>query len=217
MGARISTGKDSKQDYKTPADFMASVVRRFGPITFDLAARDYNTQSPNYFAPCTGPEGPLPRDPKAVAMDSLEQPWAHMATSRFRREGSKGLLWLNPEFGDIPTWATKCKEESYHLGANILMLSPASVGSNWFCDLIAGYADVYLLKPRLSFIPGQLYNKDCMMAHYCYPEDRSFGPFRTPSMGPDGAFCSHLHRYISVWNWKTNVIEHVWSTPYIIR
>jgi hypothetical protein len=28
MGARISTGKDNKQDYATPADFMAAVANR---------------------------------------------------------------------------------------------------------------------------------------------------------------------------------------------
>ena len=48
MGARISTGKDNKQDYATPADFMAAVTARFGPIAFDLAAHAGNT-SPNGF------------------------------------------------------------------------------------------------------------------------------------------------------------------------
>ena len=98
MGARISTGLNSKQDYPTPDEFMAAVVDRFGPITFDLAAHAENTQSPNYFAPCTGPEGPLPRDPKAFGIDAFDHPWAYLTHHRFRREGWPGLLWLNCPF-----------------------------------------------------------------------------------------------------------------------
>jgi hypothetical protein len=93
-GARVSSGPDSKQDYKTQADLMAALVGRFGPITFDLAALAENTQSPNYFAPCTGPEGPLPFDPKAYAIDAFDQDWAKLSTNTFRRSGWSGLLWL---------------------------------------------------------------------------------------------------------------------------
>ncbi len=50
-GPRISSGTDSKQDYQTPAAFMAAVTKRFGAPIFDLAAHAGNTQSPNYFAP----------------------------------------------------------------------------------------------------------------------------------------------------------------------
>jgi hypothetical protein len=196
LGARVSSGKDSKQDYCTPADFMAAVVGRFGPITFDLAARDY-------FAPCTGPEGPLPFDPKAHGMDAFDHNWSQLSTNRFRRDGFMGLLWLNCEFNDIVTWAARCQEE-VRRNANILLLTPASVGANWFSNLIAGDADVYLLKPRLSFIPGQTYNKDCILSHYAPPDVRVTSPFGLPDMP------SLDRHYVAVWNWKTNVIEHKW-------
>lgn len=50
-GPRITTGVDSQQDQKTPADFMAAIARRFGPICFDLAAHVGNAQHERYFAP----------------------------------------------------------------------------------------------------------------------------------------------------------------------
>jgi hypothetical protein len=112
-GPRISTGADSKQDYRTPADFMAAVAKRFGPVTFDLAAHAGNAQHPLYFAPThfitsTGSKktGDLVEvrtknlDPSAAAFDSFAQDWRAAVTG--------GLGWLNPEFGDIAPWAEKC-------------------------------------------------------------------------------------------------------------
>lgn len=50
-GPRVTTGAESKQDYQTPGEFMAAVVQRFGPISFDLAAHAGNKQHARYFAP----------------------------------------------------------------------------------------------------------------------------------------------------------------------
>jgi hypothetical protein len=205
-GARISSGSDSKQDYQTPADFMAAVFARFGPITFDLAAHAGNAQSPHYFAPCTGPEGPMPFDAAAHNIDAFDHSWSYLSKSRFCREGFNGLLWLNCEFNDIVSWATRCGEEARR-GANILLLTPASVGANWFSDLIAPYADTYLLKPRLMFIPGQTYNKDCMLSHFVRPEVRSAGKFAVAG-APEGNV-----RSLEIWNWKKNKIEQQWTRP----
>jgi hypothetical protein len=183
---------------------MAAVVKRFGPITCDLAARDYNAQSPNYLAPCTGPEGPLPRDPHAYAIDSFDVDWARLSTFQFRREGYPGLLWLNPEFRDIAPWLTKCRMEASR-GANILALSPAAVGSNWFSNIVAWDADVYFLKPRLSFISGETYNKDCMLSHFVRPQYRSMGIYELKNCR------SQDHRYMMIWNWQTDTIECQWE------
>jgi hypothetical protein len=211
VGARISTGANSKQDYTTPDDFMEAVVHRFGPIAFDLAARADNARSPNYFAPVTGPEGPLPFDPKAHGMDTFDHSWAKVSCDdRFRRNelgmhGSKGLSWLNCEFDDIPKWSSRCRNEAI-LGANILLLTPAAVGSNWFIDNIAGpraQADVYLLKGRISFIPGKPYNKDCMLSHYySNPGDRE-GILRNNDCRPI--------RWMHVWDWKNDLILQSWA------
>ena len=197
MGARISTGPRNKQDYATPADFMAAVTGRFGPIAFDLAAHAGNAKSPHYFAPVTGPEGPLPFDPEAYAMDAFDHSWSHLSCSRCRNDGRKGLLWLNCEFNDIPRWAGRVKEESAK-GANILLLTPASVGTVWFDTLIASHANVYLLKGRIPFIPGEPYNKDCMLSHFVSPSDRDL---HSPAI----KFPS-----ICMWDWRKDNITHIW-------
>ena len=79
-------------------------------------------------------------------------------------------------------------------GANILSLTPASVGSVWFDTLVAAHANVYLLRPRISFIPGEPYNKDCMLAHFVSPSDRDGDTFP----------------FICTWHWKANEITHIW-------
>lgn len=207
-GARISTGPDSKQNYKTPGEFMEAVAKKFGPITFDLAATADNTQSPNYFAPVTGPDGPLPFDPKAFAMDAFDHPWSYLTSNRFRREGFKGLAWLNCEFGSIPEWACKCRDES-QAGGNILLLTPAALGANWFSKYIAKHADVYLLKPRIPFIPGKPFNRDCMLSHFVGPKTRSTGPYTVE--GTEGL---EDKRLIAIWNWQTGETTMQWTAQY---
>ena len=101
------------------------------------------------------------------------------------------------EFNDIPSWAERCRVESA-MGAEILLLTPAAVGSNWFSELVAGYADVYLLKGRLSFIPGQPYNKDCMLSHY-RPRATLLWSEKLEN------------RKICVWDWKCDRILYEWS------
>jgi len=166
-GPRVSTGTDSKQDYATDPAFIVAVEQRFGPIGFDLAAHAGNKKHPRYFAPrefvvTTGSKktGDLvvtrtPNvDPEAVALDALTQPWRDLRAD--------GLLWLNPEFSDITPWAQKCAAEQ----SNITMLVPAAVGSNWYRDHVAPFADVYLLNGRLCFDGANLFPKDCLLAHY---------------------------------------------------
>jgi len=49
-GPSVSTD-DSKQDYGTPWELIDAVTKRFGPISFDLAAHANNKKHPRYFAP----------------------------------------------------------------------------------------------------------------------------------------------------------------------
>jgi hypothetical protein len=207
MGARISTGPDSKQDYETPDDFMEAVEKRFGPIAFDLAAHAANKQSPNYFAPCTGPAGPMPRDVDAFGMDAFDHSWSLLSDSLFARKKEpqhrvRGLLWLNCEFNDTERWASRCCREAA-LGASILLLTPAAVGANWFRDKIAGHGDIYLLNGRLSFIPGQTYNKDCMLTHFYQSIEDRDATLATP-LGCSG-------QQICVWDWRNDLILHLWE------
>lgn len=206
-GPRVSSGKDSKQDYRTPADFMAAVAKCFGPVVFDLAAHAANAWHQRYYAPeflevqvdpttvlmgkfsdlaissiarlvSMGADSEEARaavdgainanvrgrarvpnhDLKAFAKDALKQDWAWLS-----KQDPIGWLWLNCEFSDCETWAAKCASEAER-GARILLLTPASVGSNWFANNIARTADVHLLNGRLCFDGVNPFPKDCMLS-----------------------------------------------------
>lgn len=87
-----------------------------------------------------------------VYWHSLAQDWNQYAD----------LLWLNPPYNNIRPWAEKCAESN----ANILLLVPASVGSNWFRDYVFARARVYLLNGRMSFDGKHPYPKDLILCHY---------------------------------------------------
>lgn len=134
----------SKQDYQTPADFISSVIGRFGELSFDLAASPENTQASLYFT---------------EKENGLVQDWSTL----------DGNLWLNPPYKDISPWARKCCLTT-HRNPNphqrILLLVPASVGSEWYRDYVEGEAYVLALNPRLSFDGKNSYPKDCILAVY---------------------------------------------------
>lgn len=146
-GPSVSSGKNSRQDYATPRDFIRAVEARFGRISWDLAA-DYT----NY----KGPEGRY----FDLEDDSLKQDWHKLG----------GLLWLNPPFKMLGPWIQKCSEE-WIKGAQILLLAPASVGSNWFAEYIHGKHHVLFLSPRLTFDGcSDPYPKDLMLIHFALPD-----------------------------------------------
>ncbi len=133
---------ESKQDYQTPDDLLAALTNRYGPLEIDLAAREDNKVAPV----CITPE-----------QDSLITPWPKDI-----------LAFLNPPFSDIKPWAKKCSEA----GARVIMLTPASVGSEWFAKYCFQKANVIILRPRFAFkgMPpnpktGKVdpYPKDCMI------------------------------------------------------
>ncbi len=134
----------SKQDYATPMPFIAAVERRFGPIVADLAASKENARCPVWYGTDT---------------DSLSMAWG--------REHPDGNLWLNPPFGDLAPWVEKCAEEARRRLGLILLLVPASIGSNWFADFVHRRAYVLALRPRLTFV-GQTdpFPRDLMLAVY---------------------------------------------------
>lgn len=128
----------SRQDYETPAEFIRAVEDRFGPLTVDLAATKQNAKAPEFL------------DEEA---NSLTVNW-----NKFN-----GLLWLNPPFNHIEIWAQKSRMHC-ELGARLLFLTPASVGSEWFQMHVLGRAMVLALSPRLSFDGKAPYPKDCMLS-----------------------------------------------------
>jgi phage N-6-adenine-methyltransferase len=177
MGARISSGSESKQDFATPWDLFRACEKKFGPIGFDLAAHDRNTKHERFFS---------------MKDDALKQDWHAIDDAQ-----DPPLLWLNPPFADIGPWAKKCAAE-HKLGAQILLLVPAAVGSNWFRDFVFPHAHVFALNGRVPFMPDKPtwgYPKDCMICHYGDWEQYGFG-----------AAALLLHRF-DVWSWKNDVTK----------
>jgi len=138
MNATTPRNKNqTKQDYETPDDFFGAVKKRF-PFIVDLAATPENAKCEAYYTP-------------------EENSWLYSWSVHY------GWLWLNPPFKNIRPWADKCYKES-QLGAKIVMLTPASVGSNWFKEICFGKCQVIFLNGRLTF-KGETkpYPKDCML------------------------------------------------------
>jgi len=130
---------ESKQDYGTPRNFIEAVEKRFGPIALDLAASADNAKAPKYFT---------------QADDALSQDWSKL----------DGLLWLNPPFADIAPWAKKCAA-SASVRTRIILLTPASIASNWYWDHVRANAIVYAISPRLTFEGTEdPYPKDLMIS-----------------------------------------------------
>jgi phage N-6-adenine-methyltransferase len=150
--ASFNRGK-SKQDYQTPPEFIRAVEKKFGKLVCDLAANEKTTQCQIWY-------GPDNRPGLDTAMDSLTMQW----------HKQQGNLWLNPPFDKISPWAMKCASES-KLGARILFLVPASVGSNWFADFVHDKAHIFFLNGRLQFVGAKdPYPKDCILAAFGFPK-----------------------------------------------
>ena len=141
----------SKQDFKTPSNFIGATLKKLNISSFawDLAADQFNAQSPfGYFD---------------IEQDSLTQDWGHLPTDQ------EGWLWLNPPFANILPWVAKAWHHSWVNGTKIAMLVPASVGSDWYKNYVDRKAFVLYLNGRLAFIPDKpnwLYPKDCMLILY---------------------------------------------------
>lgn len=149
----------SKQDYRTPQEFLGQVKKllKIDKFTFDFAADCYNYVSPSYYT---------------EQQDALVQDWSYTTTN--------GWGWLNPPYRKIEPWAAKCdfyNEPSYedlYDGERIAFLVPASVGSNWFKKYIYGKHLTLALNGRLAFIPDKpswLYPKDLMLVLFGLPWD----------------------------------------------
>lgn len=134
----------SKQDYRTPPDFLESVKRRLRieEFTFDLAADAGNTVADDFYT---------------EADDAIIQDWSR-----------DGWNWLNPPFADLEPWVAKASKEGLN-GAYVAMLVPASVGANWWREWVEPNSYVVYLNGRLAFIPDKpkwLYPKDLALLLY---------------------------------------------------
>jgi phage N-6-adenine-methyltransferase len=137
----------SEQSVSTPGNFLQAVHSRWGfdRFDYDLAAEIENAKAEHFFQ----------KEQDALAFD-----WTQI----------DGNLWLNPEFGDIDTWAKKCALSAPYIEGQIsrrriFFLTPASVGANWFAEWVWGRARVIALNGRLTFDGhDQAYPKDCCLS-----------------------------------------------------
>ena len=133
----------SKQDYETPTDLVRAIEDAFhASFTVDLAAHAGNAKVPNY----VGPGSPW-------GEDSLAVDWSLFP----------GDAWLNPPFSDIEPWAEKCATTVRR--GRIFLLTPASVGSNWYLAHVHGRAHVVAISPRVTFVgAADPYPKDLIVS-----------------------------------------------------
>lgn len=132
----------SKQDYGTPMALIDAVERRWDALRWDLAATEENAKAGEFYSP---------------SRDALS-PHCH-----WYFDIGDGIAWLNPPFADIEPWVAKCAAESA-FGLSIIVLTPASIGSEWFAAHCEGRAAVIGLRPRLTFEGCKdPYPKDCML------------------------------------------------------
>lgn len=154
-GARVSSGRDSKQDYETPEDIIWALKKFFNEdIEVDLAATPANNKAPIFITP---------------EENSLKVNWRE-------RFGSK-LCFLNPPFYEIAPWARKCSES----GCRILFLTPASVDSNWWDAYVHNIANVLFVKPRIKFVGAKdPYPKPCSISCYGFDDPRQLSQWYQP-------------------------------------
>lgn len=137
----------SRQDYETPPDFMHAVERRFGKVTFDLAASPHNAKAKQFFALENG-------------VNALMQDWRDPKLGKVR--------WLNPPFENLGDWASKCATECRWLPVWTLLLTPASIGSLWYARYVLRRAHVDGVS-RIKFVgETQSYPKDLSLSAYGY-------------------------------------------------
>lgn len=127
----------SRQDYETPWELIQA-VEHF--LDIDYFTTDLAATEKNS---------------KALywLRDSLDTDWSTL----------RGWCWLNPPFADIGPWVRKCFNTPQ---ANIALLVPASVGSEWFRCYVFNRARILALSPRISFDSKGPYPKDCILALY---------------------------------------------------
>jgi len=133
----------SEQVVATPKEFLDAVRNRLriDEFSYDLAADANNTVAPRFFD---------------EEEDALIQRWWEI----------EGWSWLNPPYSKIEPWVTKAWFAS-RLGAQIAMLIPASVGSNWWRDWVRGKAYVTYLNDRITFVGHDyVYPKDLALLLY---------------------------------------------------
>jgi phage N-6-adenine-methyltransferase len=133
---------DEVDDRGTDAEFFASLERRFGKFTLDVAAAEHNAKCRRFYT---------------RADDGLALAWY-------------GYVWCNPPYSDIRSWVEKAWHEwenrvrfdtlGYPTGDDlhlIAMLLPANrVEQGWWQDLVEPHRDRPGSPLRVEFLRGRM-------------------------------------------------------------
>jgi phage N-6-adenine-methyltransferase len=128
----------SKQDYCTPPEFLDALKNKLAIPRFwcDLAASKENAVAEWFYT---------------QEDDALKQDWNAATCNFFVPRFHPGeWAFCNPPYANIRPWAMKAYTESAK-GAQIAMLTPASVGANWWADYVQDGAYTLFLNGRLTF------------------------------------------------------------------
>lgn len=119
----------TKQNYRTPPDFLQALCRRFQiqRFDFDLACSAHDKVAPFGF------EYPLTNAFDVNWKEELEPHW---------------VSYINPTFNVAGKWAEKCATSE----RTIIGLYPASVSTVWFRQFVHQQARVIFIQPRLYFL-----------------------------------------------------------------
>lgn len=123
----------SRQDLRTPPEFLAALRARFGELQFD--------------ASCTAEDAVAPLGYTWPEYDALQRDWA---------EELAGLtVYCNPRFRDAGKFAERCADSQRKTcnapPPRVLLLVPMS-DAEWYWDHVDGRALVLVPKPRIRFV-----------------------------------------------------------------
>lgn len=140
-GPSIKRGQSSG-DIWTPWAFIRAVEKKFGKLSWDVAASIESAKAPKFLT---------------KEQNSFSVEWHKLS----------GLSWLNCEFGKIAPWASKCAWEMTQ-GWRGLLLVPGSIGANWYWDAVEPYSNVYSVG-RMVF--DNCFDRDGKLVTTPYPKD----------------------------------------------
>jgi len=120
-----------KDCWETPPDFWAWIARNFDPGV-DICATKQNAKCALY-----------------SPFDSNNWPWRTFNCV----ELSNGVIWCNPGYSDLRPWVRRAIEAA-HDGYTVLLLTHDNWNAEWFRLAYAHASEVYLLIPRIHFLPA---------------------------------------------------------------
>ena len=131
MPSKINSGlfTSNQNDWCTPPEFLDRVRRHLGIIGLD---------------PCTNDN----------AVTNAMESWGIDDRSLFRSWEGYGLVYVNPPYGDILTWAAKLAAEGGAMDrAEIVALLPSRTDTAWWHDYIVPTANaIAFIRGRLRFL-----------------------------------------------------------------